>query len=374
MGVEDVEVEDEAPSLRETLESAYEAAEAPEADDSPAPAPEATDAPEATEEDAATPEAPKDGRDEKGRFKPKAAASPEAPAKGPAAAVVQPKAGEAPVAQPAAAVALEAPKAPQSWRADVREKWAALPEEVRKEVVRREYEVKRAMDESAEARRTADGFRQAVSPYEGMIRAEGGDALTAVGSLLRTAAALRTAPPQHKAGLIANMVRTFGVPIEMLDAALTQQPMPQGQQPQQFRDSRFDDFLGHLKQQQAQRSEAITQQAQAEVQEFAASHDFYEDVKHDMADLMELHARRGQPLDYQGAYDKAVLLNPHTAAAVKQREAAQAATAQQASVQRARNASSSIRSQPTGRRSNGDTGERSLREDLTASWDEVEGR
>lgn len=371
MSVDDVEAEPEDTSLRDELDANFSESE----EAAPAPVESTpTEAPEA-EEAATSTEAPKDGRDEKGRFKPKAATSPEAPAKGSTTVVPVPKGkegmGRDPIPSP---VAPEATKAPQSWKPAAREKWAALPPEAQAEVQRREREMATTLQETAEARKHHQAFQQTVGPFEGMIRAEGGEPLGAVRALLQTAAGLRTAPPQHKAGIVAEIIRTHGVDVRMLDAILAGQAPPQGQPQQgQYRDPRVDDLLANLQRAQTQRSEGITSQAAAEAQEFGAAHEFFEDVKDTMADFMETAARRGMAMSYEEAYNRAVALHPDVSEVVAQRQAAQAANASQASTQRARNAASSVRSQPTGPRTTGPQSN-SLRDDLENAAAEVANR
>lgn len=275
-------------------------------------------------------------RDDKGRFAPKTTT----PA---------PKAAESTQTQPPAAAAptpTEAPKpaettpsvkAPQSWKPAAREKFAALPPEVQEEVVRVDREVRQVMQTSAEARRQAEQFNALVTPYRALMTDE---PLKVVANLLQTAAALRTAPPQHKAQLVASIVKEYGVDIDALDAALVGAPQPatQPQQPNpaQFRDPRIDQMIQSV---QAKRQ----QEMQRELEEFSQKAEFFEDVRETMATLVS----GGIATTLKDAYDKACLLKPDVSAVLKQREEAAAAKAKLASTQRAREAGSlSIRSQP----------------------------
>jgi hypothetical protein len=116
------------------------------------------------------------------------------------------------------------------------------------------------------------------------------------------------------------------------------------------------------------------QQKQAEaaksVQE-VAQEEFFEDVRQDMADLIEVAQRRGVALTLKDAYTRAVGLHPEISKVVSQRAAAAARTPAGAT-QRARAASSSVRSspavQPKGDREVG----HDMRADLEAAMDAVE--
>jgi hypothetical protein len=322
------------------------------------------------------PAAPSHQRDEKGRFAPKAAQT-EAPKPGGESATPAPKEA-APVATPAPQVgqpsqtpAPEA-KAPQSWKPAAREHFARLPPEVQAEVVRRERETATVLQEAASARKLEAEFRQTVAPYEAMIRAEGGEPLKAVASLLQTAAALRTAPPHHKAQLVASLVKTFGVPVEALDAALVGEAPQQGQAAPEYRDPRVDQLFAQMQQAQHHRQQSLVQRSQQELETFAAGREFVDDVREEMADLLEVAAKRGVALSLEDAYNRAVQLNPDISAVLKQREAAKAATNAQASTQRARAATSSVKSQPAGAPHAPQS--RGLRDDLEAALAAQSGR
>lgn len=328
-------------------------------------------------------------RDDAGRFAkaPKGAKKPNA--------TPAPKPGEAPAGTPApakpngvatpppvqgAADGTKAVKPPASWSVATREKWGQLPADVQAEVHRRERETAVALQEAAEARRHHEAFRQTVAPYEGMIRAEGGEPLRAVQSLLQTAAALRTSPPVHKAQLVANLIRTFGVPIEALDAALAGQPPPQGAQgaqyapngmaPGPYQDPRVDQLLARMQQAEAQRASALQQEAHSVVSAFQG--EFLDDVREEMADLMEAAGKRGLKLSIEDAYNRAVLLHPEISAVLEQRKAAANAANASASMQRAKAAGSSVRTRPAG--GGAPPQLNSIREYVAHAVDEVEGR
>jgi len=246
-------------------------------------------------------------------------------------------------------------KAPASWKPDVREHWGALPEPVRAEIARREVEHARFMQETAEARRTADAVAQVVQPYMHFIKAEGSNPIQAIDNLMSTAARLRTGTGPELAGLVAGIVNQFGTGrfgphfIEMLDSALAgQQPKPadpQTAQIEQLLNQRLAPVQGMLTQfQQAQAQAQYQAQAQAqnEVAQFIAKAEFGEDVREDMADLLEAAQRRGQNMTLQQAYEKATFMNDSVRRVMQQRQAAQGAQVHTQAAQRARAAAVSV--------------------------------
>lgn len=272
-------------------------------------------------------------------------------------------------------------KAPVSWKPTVREKWEALPPEVQEEVLRRESETTTSLSQAVENKRFRESFREAVAPYEGMLRAEGLEPMAAVGTLLQTAMALRTAPPGHKAQMLSNMARTFQVPvtdmvvdlvrsgavsIEALDSALAGQPMNGGAShggqtfdPNQFAQQVERSIMQRLT---GQRDEHLKTQSAKQIEEFSQGKEFLEDVRQDMADIVEMASRRGVALTLEQAYERACRMHPEVSKVMSQRDAAKVAKARQEELQRSKLATSSVRSEPSG--GGGAGGARTLRDTL----------
>lgn len=375
----DTETTEAAPTRRDALEAAFDAIEAP--DTPPAePTTSATPVPETESQhgrdETEKPEprtAAEKARDDKGRFQrstnrvPKPKVGAQTTTAPPAQATAAATATLAPGQATPSATAL---KPPASWKPGAREKWATLPPEVQQEALRRERETQTALSEATEARRNWQAYQQVVAPYAGMIAAEGGNPISAAQNLFQTAAVLRTGAPAHKAQLVARLIQQFGVDINMLASALDgHAPQGQGQQqPQQFRDPRFDAFMQQMESQKQQREAAMAQQTSGEVEDFLSSAEFGEDVRQDMADMLEVAARRGVALSLEDAYTRAVKLHPEVSGVLEQREAAKQANAQVASTQRARVAAVSLKSRPAGPSSApAPTGRRAQ---LDAAWEQ----
>lgn len=335
-------------SLKDDLTAAFSAVEA-QVETTPEPSPEPT----VTETEPLPPPAAEatevsgEGRvrDEKGRFAPKAGDPQPPPAAKPPAAQAAPD--PAKPAEPPAEAA-QVPKAPASWKPEAREEWAKVPPRVRDEVMRREKEIQLALQESSEARQTAQKYREIVTPYEQMIRAEGGEPTQAIQGLLQTAYMLRHAPMPVRAQGIARMVATFlgREGLELLDQHLAPLVNPNArppagpaappQQPPQFRDPRLDELLANA----AREKEARAQAELAKIQD----REFFEDVRDDMADVLEAARKRGVVMSLDEAYARAIRVNPDVARVIEQREAAGRAGST-TDAARAR-AASSVRSTP----------------------------
>ena len=246
--------------------------------------------------------------------------------------------------------------APASWKASLREHWKSLSPDVQSEIHRREAEQVERMRENAVMRQHMGRFQQVVEPYRAIIEAEGGEPLAAFHDYLKAATLLRTGAPSDRAAFVAALVQRYGVPLDQLDAHLAnairggpQRPQfaQQAQnpynmpppQPQQFRDPRLDALLQQAEQQQtgAIRSEVSTFKADGK-------HEFFDDVRLTMADVMDAAAKRGIEMSLEDAYQRAIQIEPEVRKVMEGRGLRQNASQAARTLAAARHASSSLSS------------------------------
>lgn len=361
-------------TLREELEAAMAAQEAPEPEVEAPVEQEAAPEPEPTE--TATERAER-LRDERGRFAAKPEDGSEAAPKSAQKPVAATKAGapgpakaggvEPPTTPPAAAVEPAPVKAPQSWKPQVRELAAKLPAEYRPildEVNRREVETNRVMQESAEARKVAQQTYQALAPYEGIARAAGSDAWSWAGQALQERAVLQMGSPQQKAQVLARFLAEGGEPLVQAVAAVLDGQAPQAA-PQQYQQP-VNIQAEVQKVLQAQIQQAQATKAERDIEAFKATNpEFLADVAQDMIALFETAGRQGRNLTPQEAYDRACWMNPDVREILEKRKTVEAAKANAPSVAQARRAAVSVKASPAepvkGKQ------DRSLREELEAA-------
>jgi hypothetical protein len=374
--------------LRSVLSAAYDAASSSE---TPAPGPVETtstaapgSAPDTSSSapapDAAPSSAPTSGRarDEAGRFLPKSdapAAAPEGAQKtvpGKAVAAGPAKAGGvegASAAPPAPAVEAKPLKIPQSWKPAMRELAQKLPAEfhgIIEEAFRRDVETQKALQDTAQARQIAAQVQQTLAPYETIARANGMDAMSYAGSVLQTAAVLQMGTQTQKDQALALLIQQFGGTVDGINAHLS------GQAPATPTQTPVDVNAAVEKAIAARLQTVETERASQEAAKFVESApEFLQDVWQDMVELIQVAERQGRKLSYQQAYDRACRLNDDVQKVIDQRKAADAAKAQAASTQRAAEAASSIRSQPTAAPAAQPAG---LRAVLDSRYDELAAR
>ncbi len=256
-------------------------------------------------------------------------------------------------------------KPPVGLSPEAREVWKDTPEAMRKEIAKREKDFAYQIQKTAEGAKRAESMDRALAPYQQLFEMNGG-AGQMLPSLLQTASLLQMGSPQQKAQMAANIIQQFGVDIRTLDSLLVgDAPPPEVQQQSQI-EQLLNQRLAPLQQQlqqYQQRDQYAQQEAQGrisnELQQFASQNEFYEDVKNDMADLMELAANRGREMSLEQAYKIACNQHPTISKIMDGRASTEA-------VHRKRNAASSVAGSPAGV---SESRPGSIAEALNQAWD-----
>ena len=332
-------------------------------------------------------------RDAAGRFKPGGGKDAKPPAAAPpkngAQAPQQPPAVQPP--KPGAAEPAKPPKsalkAPQSWSEIQRKDWDGLPETVKKTITQREAQIAKGIQDYTQRwkpiQEFGTQFTQMVTPFKALMeqeastRGETYNPLKTIGSLLQTAAALRSPDMRTRVSVAASILNTYGLNtkenISLLADALEGKGVqpgaasaPPNQPPQPVIDPQAlvrqakEEFWKELATRQ---DEQLYAEESSHVAEFRDTHEHFDAVRQRMADLMEMSARRMNELppdqrvalDFEVAYRMACLSDPEIAPVYQQAEAAaaQAAEAEKAKAntppaQRVPGPPSSIRSRPGG--------------------------
>jgi hypothetical protein len=248
--------------------------------------------------------------------------------------------------------------------------------DIQEEIDRREKEIEQGLRMSSDNRRFKEQFDQLTQPYQQFFAAEGAQPIDGFKNYLQTAAALRVGSPAQKAQIVAGIIQQFGVPIETLDSLLSgniqtsqQAPDPILQTVQQQL-APIQQFMQQFQQRQQEVQQKTNQQLEQELESFFSdpNFEFANDLRHEIADVLELSANRGQQISLHDAYNRATLLHPEIAKVIADRKLKQAAQSQSAAAQQAANAAVSVRGDApsqSGNTANHDN----LRSSLEAAWD-----
>ena len=270
-------------------------------------------------------------------------------------------------------------RAPSSWKKEAKGEWAALPVHIRQEVHKREAEINRVLQQSAPDRQLAEQFKQTVTPFMARIQANGIDPVTAAKNLFEADHRLSTGHPRDRAQYLAQLIMEYGISVEDLDTALV--PLVQGRQTQPAAPAGGVDIAAIVQQQLSQALAPIMQErqqaqmrSQQEVEQTVEQmaldpkYPFFDEVRMDMADLIDLSAKRGVVLSLDEAYSRAVRMNPDTYGQLERQSTVSAATQAHQAAMRAKAAGSSISGAPAGGGGQANGGDGSLRGAIEAAF------
>lgn len=303
-----------------------------------------------------------------------------APTSAPAPLPAQAKAGVPPAPPP---TEFDVEKAPQSWRAPQREKWSKLDPDIRQEVMRRERETLKVLGDSATARGFQTQFNETIQPYRARLESLGVDPIRAVHELLRTDWVLSSAPKVQRAQAMAKIITDYDIDIVELDAALAGKTAadPVDARVEQLLMQRlapFQQYIQTQQQREAEQERRTDETINSSIANMQADPKFphFQELREDMADVIEIAAKRGVYLSLADAYTRAVAMNPTVSAQVATQQSAearkQAAEEANRKAQRALGASVSVGGAPGGVPS-GASGATDRRSVIAAAFDAAGG-
>lgn len=392
------EIEQQQSEGRAALEAAYDRLESQPAEPAPEVTTTATPAPEPAE--ATTTESTGRVRNEKGQFvkadavptnttktkPPEVKATTATPAPEPAAVDVAPPepAQEAPAAGAPEVYTdhkgrvIDYSKPPSSLPIAAREGWAQIPAPIRMALVKRDATMSEAVGEATRNKEYRERMDAQVRAYEPIARAAGMDPMRWMGSVAQTASALHIGAPAQKAQIVANLINTYGIDLESINAHLQGTAPPAGGQgaPAQVDIQAEIDRRIQQRMEQAETAQ-LTNRAKQAMDAVRAKSEFWNDLGGD-AKIVPLAAALVSAGHYDdpevalgAAYEMLAQRSQEVSAVLKQRQQAEAARAAQASTQRAKAAASSVRSSPTAAVQ---AQPESMREALERAYDDLASR
>jgi hypothetical protein len=196
------------------------------------------------------------------------------------------------------------PPAPASWKGEAKQTWAELPKAARDEVVRRETHVNRVLAENADARGFVGAFQEVIQPYADRIEGWGLPPAQVFKTLLEADKKLSTAPPVQRAQYMAQLIKDYDINIADLDNALSGAipaiPDVSGQV-----QSQIDAALAPFRQREQEQMQTRQNEVLQTIETMTDNSEFplFEELREDMADYIELKAKRGVYVSIQDAYD-----------------------------------------------------------------------
>jgi hypothetical protein len=232
-------------------------------------------------------------------------------------------------------------------------------------------------------KRTHDEFGQIYENFKDVFAYEGPNIhpMQTVSNLLNVVKSLRSGTPENKAEIMAELIQQFGIDVPQLDASLSKRVGPNGtfapniqpavQAAVQAQMAPFNQFIQSFVSQQQQKEQEIASEASTELQAFASDpkNEFFNDVREEMADILELATRRGQKISLPTAYQRAIVMRSDLAAIVANRQLKSKAAEATAQAQAAKAKAVSISGGPA---LGSPGGPKTLRNQLVEAWDSAQ--
>lgn len=263
-------------------------------------------------------------------------------------------------------------RAPASWKGQAKGEWNNVPLAIRQEVHRREMQVEKVLNETAPIRQFHQQFQQVVTPFQARMQDLGVNPVQAIQNLLTVDHQLSSAPKAQRAQLMAKLIKDYDIDFVELDNALVGATTPQAQQSdvEQRILQQVQQLVNPILQERQQAAQQQRQQVAQTVESMAEDPQFpyFNDVREDMADIIDMAAQKGVAITLQQAYTKAVRMNDDVFQQTQQQGTMQMANQRHQQAQRAKVAASSVTGSPA---SGGDTrfvGDGSLRGALEAAF------
>jgi len=229
----------------------------------------------------------------------------------------------------------------KSWKKEAAEEMSKLPDNVQKYIIERQDQFHKGLEQYKEAANYAKTIDKSIAPYKEYLSQLGVTPEVAFPNLLKTERTLRIGSPQEKVEMFQKLAHDYGIDL----GALANIP--------------YDANLAQLKAQkewlesQLQASQDFKQshedaQLQSVLDDFGSQHEFFDDVRLQMADLLD----SGLATDLSDAYAKAIRLNDDVFAKAQAKQQANSKTAQLSkanqAAQAAKQAAVQVKGSPVG--------------------------
>lgn len=263
-------------------------------------------------------------RDDSGRF-----AAKETPIE-----VVKEEKPEAAIDAPIAEEVKEERRPPSSWKKETQAEWATLPQHVQEDVLRREADFHKGIEQYKGHAQRAASYDAAIEPYKPMLQSMGVAPEAAIGELFKTYTLLHNGSQEERAAALGQLARSAGLE---LDKIQEQQVDPRVQDLiAQNRSLQYDQV-----QREQQRLGQQRYELNSQINKFSEGKEHFNVVRDDMANLLET----GRAADLETAYDMAIWARPDLRSGLLEQQTKAAEERVRASMQqqRAKTASVSVR-------------------------------
>jgi hypothetical protein len=186
----------------------------------------------------------------------------------------------------------------KSWKPDAAEKLRGLPEDVQKMIADRQDQFHNGLEQYKDAANYAKSIDKSIAPFKDYLSQLGVTPEVAFPNLLKTEKTLRTGSPQEKVEMFQKLAYDYGIDLGVLADIPYDANMHKLKQQLDWTQSQLDAASNFR-----QSHEDV--QIQSSIDDFGQQHEYFDDVRLTMADLLD----KGLATDLNDAYAKAVRLD-----------------------------------------------------------------
>lgn len=199
--------------------------------------------------------------------------------------------------------------APSTWTKEALQEWAQVPERVKQEILKREDDMMKGMEQYKTAANLGQQYDTVVEPYRALLAAENVNPVELFQNFAANHYLLSRGTPEQKVQLAANMLQHYQIDLNALLTQFSRSPTPADPKIQNL-ERQVQTLTQTLTSQQQAAQEKAEAAAMADIEQFAAdpAHPFFNELIGDIMKLMEA----GVATTLSDAYDKAVYANPVT--------------------------------------------------------------
>lgn len=190
-------------------------------------------------------------------------------------------------------------KAPSGWTPAARERWSQIPEDLRKEILRREEASIQGVRQLQERYQGYENVVRPLSEFVAEAQQNNIDAGEYIGRVMAAERNLRNPDPNVKFGALVQIAEQYGIPLRQIINNYAGQEVVAPPPPQQHIPAEISRELSELR----RRQEEIDRRT---LEDFAGKNEFFNDVRNTMADLLEA----GSAKTMEEAYDQACWATP----------------------------------------------------------------
>lgn len=211
-------------------------------------------------------------------------------------------------------------KAPIGWTPKARERWGEIPEELRSEIIRREEASVQGVRQLHEQFEPVRQFASDLSPFIKEAIDNNVHPSHYIGNVLQAERSLRVGSDQERFASLVDIAESYGIPLRtILEKALGEDVVPRTTKAQVPAEVQRE--LNELRQFRAQSQQATqVHEDPPEFVEFAKTHEFFEDVREEMAYALQTK----QASTMEEAYQLGCKFNKGVRELLEEREAGKA--------------------------------------------------